>query len=227
MATHTRTNRFIVLAVVLTALVVAPLTVVASHTFTDVPDSNPHHADIAWLKEAGVTLGCNPPANDEFCPDSPVLRQQMASFLRRLAENQVVDAATAITSQSSESAVIALTADSAETIDGIDSENLVQSPGQLSVFAAAQIGGFGAIEARTGPVASATRESTGVYLVSFSENLPTPVVVNVTGVSTGGVQCSWSFAGGTSAIRVRCHTPAGDAGDTVFGFVVYDIPPVS
>jgi hypothetical protein len=77
-------------------LIATPLAVVATDRFTDVPDSNVHHADITWLADAGVTLGCNPPANTNFCPGDPVLRQQMASFLRRLAENQVVDAATAI-----------------------------------------------------------------------------------------------------------------------------------
>ena len=35
------------------------------------------------LAEAGVTKGCNPPANDRFCPDSLVKRSQMASFLAR------------------------------------------------------------------------------------------------------------------------------------------------
>jgi hypothetical protein len=39
--------------------------------------------DIAWLAATGVTLGCNPPANDMFCPDEPVTRGQMASFLAR------------------------------------------------------------------------------------------------------------------------------------------------
>ena len=83
------------LAVVLvTVLVAAPATVLASHTFTDVPDSNIFHDDIAWLADAGVTLGCNPPANDQFCPDGVVTRAQMAAFMRRLAEGQVVDAAT-------------------------------------------------------------------------------------------------------------------------------------
>ncbi|MFQ5517288.1 MAG: hypothetical protein ACE5E8_06915, partial [Acidimicrobiia bacterium] len=33
-----------------------------------------------------------PPANDMFCPSDPVKRAQMATFMRRLAENQVVDA---------------------------------------------------------------------------------------------------------------------------------------
>ncbi len=40
-------------------------------------------ADIAWLAATGVTKGCNPPANDEFCPDDPVTRGQMAAFLVR------------------------------------------------------------------------------------------------------------------------------------------------
>jgi hypothetical protein len=30
-----------------------------------------------------VTLGCNPPANDKFCPDDKVTRGQMAAFLTR------------------------------------------------------------------------------------------------------------------------------------------------
>jgi hypothetical protein len=32
---------------------------------------------------AKVTLGCNPPANDKFCPDDFVTRGQMAAFLKR------------------------------------------------------------------------------------------------------------------------------------------------
>jgi hypothetical protein len=39
--------------------------------------------DIDRLGAAGVTLGCNPPVNDRFCPDNPVTRGQMAAFLTR------------------------------------------------------------------------------------------------------------------------------------------------
>ena len=39
--------------------------------------------DIDKLGTAGVTKGCNPPANDRFCPDEYVTRGQMAAFLRR------------------------------------------------------------------------------------------------------------------------------------------------
>jgi hypothetical protein len=39
--------------------------------------------DINRLAEAGITRGCNPPANDRFCGDDPVTREQMAAFLVR------------------------------------------------------------------------------------------------------------------------------------------------
>jgi hypothetical protein len=39
--------------------------------------------DIDRLATAGVTKGCNPPANNRFCPNDPVTRAQMAAFLRR------------------------------------------------------------------------------------------------------------------------------------------------
>jgi hypothetical protein len=39
--------------------------------------------DIDRLAAAGVTLGCNPPANDRFCPNDPVRRDEMASLLGR------------------------------------------------------------------------------------------------------------------------------------------------
>jgi len=35
------------------------------------------------LAEAGITVGCNPPANDNFCPTETVTRAQMATFLAR------------------------------------------------------------------------------------------------------------------------------------------------
>ena len=39
--------------------------------------------DIDKLATAGVTAGCNPPVNDNFCPDKSVTREQMAAFLVR------------------------------------------------------------------------------------------------------------------------------------------------
>ena len=74
------------LSAIVTALVVAPLTAVASHGFTDVPNSHTFHEDIGWLADAGVTRGCNPPTNDEFCPEDNVTRGQMGAFIRRFAQ---------------------------------------------------------------------------------------------------------------------------------------------
>jgi len=48
-------------------------------------DDNGHIFEnaIQRLAAAGITSGCNPPANDHYCPDSPVTRGQMAAFLAR------------------------------------------------------------------------------------------------------------------------------------------------
>jgi hypothetical protein len=54
----------------------------AANRFID-DDGSIFETDIEALAAAGVTLGCNPPANTEFCPNDPVYRDQMASFLGR------------------------------------------------------------------------------------------------------------------------------------------------
>jgi hypothetical protein len=72
------------LVVVITAAVVIPAVVMASDRFVDVSDANIFHDDIAAIADAGVTLGCNPPANDSYCPDDFVTRGQMAAFMNRL-----------------------------------------------------------------------------------------------------------------------------------------------
>jgi hypothetical protein len=50
--------------------------------FTD-DDGHLFESSIDRLGAAGITAGCNPPANDRFCPDDYVTRGQMAAFLRR------------------------------------------------------------------------------------------------------------------------------------------------
>ncbi len=50
--------------------------------FTD--DNNSiFEADINAIAEAGITKGCNPPANTQYCPNNTVDRGAMAAFLRR------------------------------------------------------------------------------------------------------------------------------------------------
>ena len=46
-------------------------------------DGSMFEGNIDRLKQAGVTVGCNPPDNNRYCPDDSVERDQMASFLAR------------------------------------------------------------------------------------------------------------------------------------------------
>ncbi len=52
-------------------------------SFTDVLTDNVFAEDIERLATSGITRGCNPPANDRFCPDRSVTRAEMAAFLVR------------------------------------------------------------------------------------------------------------------------------------------------
>lgn len=77
------------------AVLSSGVAVAGDAAFTDTPGTA-HEAAINWLAEAGVTSGCSDGA---FCPDAPVTRGQMASFLRRLSGQDPavpasVDAAT-------------------------------------------------------------------------------------------------------------------------------------
>jgi hypothetical protein len=51
-------------------------------TFED-DDGSIFEDDIEWLAATGVTKGCNPPDNTQFCPNDFVTRGQMAAFLER------------------------------------------------------------------------------------------------------------------------------------------------
>ena len=91
----------IVLSLAMVVGVLGPIAAYGNDGFTDVPDTNIFHSDIKWLADNGITQGCNPPGNTEFCPSDNVTREQMAAFMRRLSVNQVVDAATAVMAEDS------------------------------------------------------------------------------------------------------------------------------
>jgi hypothetical protein len=84
----------LLLSIMAAVLISVPTAVWASHQFTDVPDSHLFHTGISWMKDNNITVGCNPPANDRYCPEDNVTRGEMATFLKRFAENTVADAAT-------------------------------------------------------------------------------------------------------------------------------------
>jgi hypothetical protein len=52
----------------------APFTDTAGSIFVD---------DITWVAEAGITRGCNPPLNDNYCPDDLLTRGQLAAMFNR------------------------------------------------------------------------------------------------------------------------------------------------
>jgi hypothetical protein len=56
--------------------------------FTDVDPSSWSCRYIKKLKELGITQGCNPPANDRYCPQDRVTRAQMAAFIYRAFLNK-------------------------------------------------------------------------------------------------------------------------------------------
>ena len=53
-----------------------------SDSFVD-DEGSLFEGDINRLAAAGITMGCNPPTNDRFCPQQAVTRAQMAAFLWR------------------------------------------------------------------------------------------------------------------------------------------------
>lgn len=88
----TKRHLYAFIAVLTLFAIVVPTAGWAADRFSDVSDSNVFHDDIAWLAQVRVTRGCNPPANDEFCPDDNVRRETMAAFMHRLATNGSVSA---------------------------------------------------------------------------------------------------------------------------------------
>jgi len=66
------------------ALVLAVLMAVLppGGTFTD-DDGNVHEGGIEAIAAESITLGCNPPTNDRYCPDRTVTRGEMAVFISR------------------------------------------------------------------------------------------------------------------------------------------------
>ncbi len=55
----------------------------ASKDYFDDDTGSVFESTINSLAESEITLGCNPPTNDAFCPDRTVTRGQMAAFLVR------------------------------------------------------------------------------------------------------------------------------------------------
>lgn len=64
----------------------------ASDPVAGTPQSVPPFSDsetsifaepIQWLRDEGISMGCNPPLNTDYCPNLPLTREQTATFLDR------------------------------------------------------------------------------------------------------------------------------------------------
>lgn len=115
---HARTGRhwtrhLLILAVV-TAVFAPAAAIAVGGAFTD-DDTSIFEENIEWLAAAEVTLGCNPPVNDNFCPDDNVTRGQMAAFMQRFAQYLGAEDGTPAE------------ADNADTLDGMDSTDFATS----------------------------------------------------------------------------------------------------
>ena len=56
---------------------------IVGSSFVDVPADSPFALAIAWMERVGITSGCNPPVNTNYCPTADTTRGQMAAFFTR------------------------------------------------------------------------------------------------------------------------------------------------
>lgn len=93
-----RPHRTLPLALLGLLVALLPLGILAAAPFTDLT-GGPHDANIGLIYDAGITRGCVP--DQEYCPTTNVTREEMASFLARIAglgdNAPVVNARTALT----------------------------------------------------------------------------------------------------------------------------------
>lgn len=171
----------LVLGVVIAVL--APIAVIAAGgEFID-DENSIFEGDINWMGENEVSLGCNPPTNDRYCPDDNVTRGQMAAFMHRLAVNQVVDAATAISAQN------------ASTLDGLDSSAFLKD----DVISFTQASGWVPNEA-TGSTVQYYNNADRLGAGDSQLSLTTPTMVGADDFELDAVEICYSAVSGGDAI---------------------------
>ena len=115
-------RRLIITMATLLLIAVAPVAVMAAGgQFTDDDDSI-FETEIEWMATTGVTAGCNPPANDHYCPKANLNREQMAAFLYRFAG--FLGAQDGVVSEADHAAAADF-ATNADTVDGKNAYELL------------------------------------------------------------------------------------------------------
>ena len=80
---HAASRNLLVRAAAIAALAFGPSALAAPCSgFTDVEDGDGFCANVEWIKNRGVTLGCT--SSTLYCPVASVTRLQMAAFMNRL-----------------------------------------------------------------------------------------------------------------------------------------------
>ncbi len=73
------------LVLLVLAVLAIPATALATHVFLDVSDQSVHFPGIQFMKNSGVSVGCQD--GSVYCPDDFVTRAQMGTFMYRLSGN--------------------------------------------------------------------------------------------------------------------------------------------
>jgi hypothetical protein len=99
-------------------------------------DGHVFEDDISRLAAAGITRGCNPPSNDRFCPDEPVRRDEMATFLSRTYDIHVTGSTTTSSSSTTSSSTTSITTPvtSSSTSTSTSTTTTTTLPGQSGDF---------------------------------------------------------------------------------------------
>jgi hypothetical protein len=115
---------------VLAFLMIVPLAAYAGSVFDDVDDTDTHIDGITFMKDSGVSVGCD--ANNNYCPQDNVTRAQMATFMYRLSGNDPATAPSVVAASAAE-------ADSATTADAAATAALAADSDALEGYAASDL----------------------------------------------------------------------------------------
>lgn len=182
-------------AIILFAVVLSiPGIAGASHIFTDVTDSNVHADGITWVADAGVTAGCGD--GSTYCPNDPVIRAQMATFMHRLSGHAPgIDPSV-----------------NADQVDGLDASDLLPQWALVK-------GSDGSIIAQSGGISVIKGgDPVGGYYVNFGEDVTgRAILTNLQwSISEQGGMASVAICGGATDETVTCILAGTNSPDNVW-----------
>jgi hypothetical protein len=177
---------------------VIPASALASHRFSDVPDSNKFHNAISAIADAGITTGCG---GTKYCPNGLVTRGQMAAFLSRLGALQPGSTPKV----------------NADKLDGIDSTGFARSVRATIDTSFANMDKVFLTDTRTG---AQLRLATNAGLIKVVNTGATTIQLSGTGTSQGSVPESfWTQLAPSAAVSLS----ADGIGPTYMDFTIVTV----